>query len=108
MNCPGISPTPSPGPTAYFGLVNCVARHDIKEAGLGTVSEAFPHLIFEARPQRVGAAADVSHTHVSTCLLQGFSTPLGKRVSNILRFLFPVPKDDRCGRTAGEYVNSRV
>ena len=26
--------------------------------------------------------------------MQGFTTPLGKRVSNVLRFLFPVPKDD--------------
>ncbi len=37
------------GPTAYFGLMNCVARHDIKDTALGTVSEAYPHLILEAR-----------------------------------------------------------
>lgn len=59
------------GPTAYFGLVNTVARHDIKDASLGTMSEAFPHLI-----------------------LEGFSSPLGKRVANILKHLFPVPKAD--------------
>ena len=51
--------------------MNCVARHDIKEVDLGTVSEAYPHLI-----------------------LEGFTSALGKRVSNILKFLFPVPKDD--------------
>ena len=45
-----------PGPTAYFGLMNCVARHDIKEADLGTVSEAYPHLIFEARWATVSLA----------------------------------------------------
>ena len=43
------------GPTAYFGLLNCVLRHDIKEAV--PASEALPHLIFE-----------------------GFSTKLGERV----------------------------
>ena len=44
------------GPTAYFGIQNCVLRHDIKD-GLGTMSEAYPHVIFE-----------------------NFSTPLGGRV----------------------------
>ncbi|KAL4664926.1 hypothetical protein H8959_015917 [Pygathrix nigripes] len=57
------------GPTAYFTLCNVVMRHDIPD--LGTMSEAKPHLI----------------TH-------GFSSRLGKRVSDILRYLFPVPKDD--------------
>uniref|UniRef100_A0A5F9DVV9 IMP U3 small nucleolar ribonucleoprotein 4 n=1 Tax=Oryctolagus cuniculus TaxID=9986 RepID=A0A5F9DVV9_RABIT len=57
------------GPTAYFTLCNVVMRHDIPD--LGTMSEAKPHLI----------------TH-------GFTSRLGKRVSDILRYLFPVPKDD--------------
>ena len=60
------------GPTAYFGLMNCVMRHDIKDAELGNMSEALPHLV-----------------------LDGFSSKLGTRVSNILKHLFPVPKDDR-------------
>jgi U3 small nucleolar ribonucleoprotein protein IMP4 len=59
------------GPTAYFGLLNCVARHDIKDTELGTMSEAYPHLV-----------------------LEGFTSTLGARVRNILKFLFPVPKDD--------------
>ncbi|XP_043830661.1 U3 small nucleolar ribonucleoprotein protein IMP4 [Dromiciops gliroides] len=57
------------GPTAYFTLCNVVMRHDVPD--LGTASEALPHLIFH-----------------------GFSSRLGQRVSNILRHLFPVPKDD--------------
>lgn len=57
------------GPTAYFTLHNVVLRHDIPDRG--TVSEAYPHLIFN-----------------------NFTTNLGKRVSNILKYLFPVPKDD--------------
>ncbi|KAL7326065.1 snoRNA-binding rRNA-processing protein imp4, variant 2 [Mucor circinelloides] len=57
------------GPTAYFSLHNVVLRHDIKDQG--TVSEAFPHLIFE-----------------------NFNSKLGARITNILKFLFPVPKDD--------------
>lgn len=49
-----------------------VTRHDIGDkAKVGTVSEAYPHLIF-----------------------QGFTSKLGQRVSNILKYLFPSPKDD--------------
>ena len=54
------------GPTASFSLHNVVLRHDIPNASRGTVSESYPHLIFE-----------------------GFTTPLGKRVVKILQHLFP-------------------
>lgn len=57
------------GPTAYFNLSNVVMRHDIPE--VGTMSEAYPHLIFH-----------------------NFSSRLGERVKTILRSLFPVPKED--------------
>mmetsp|Transcript_1192 Transcript_1192/g.1870 ORF Transcript_1192/g.1870 Transcript_1192/m.1870 type:complete len:295 (+) Transcript_1192:71-955(+) len=55
------------GPTATFTLSNSVMRHDIQDAG--TMSEAYPHLIFE-----------------------NFGTALGERAMNILKYLFPVPK----------------
>jgi U3 small nucleolar ribonucleoprotein protein IMP4 len=49
-----------------------VTRHDIKDKSvLGTMSEAYPHLI-----------------------LNNFSTKLGQRTANILKHLFPVPKSD--------------
>ena len=54
------------GPTASFSLHNVVLRHDIPNGSRGTVSESYPHLIFE-----------------------GFTTPLGKRVVKILQHLFP-------------------
>ncbi|KAJ3099067.1 snoRNA-binding rRNA-processing protein imp4 [Phlyctochytrium planicorne] len=57
------------GPTAYFSLHNVVLRHDIPDRG--TVSEQYPHLI-----------------------INNFNTKLGKRVSDILKYLFPVPKED--------------
>lgn len=57
------------GPTAYFSLSNTIMRHDIPD--VGKMSEAFPHLIFH-----------------------NFQTKLGTRVQNILRYLFPVPKED--------------
>ncbi|XP_067129641.1 U3 small nucleolar ribonucleoprotein protein IMP4 [Centruroides vittatus] len=57
------------GPTAYFTLLNTVMRHDIPD--LGTMSEAYPHLIFH-----------------------NFKSRVGKRVMNILKYLFPVPKPD--------------
>ncbi|XP_028097173.1 U3 small nucleolar ribonucleoprotein protein IMP4 isoform X2 [Camellia sinensis] len=60
------------GPTAYFALLNVVTRHDIKDKkAMGTMPEAYPHLI-----------------------LNNFSTKLGQRTANILKYLFPVPKPD--------------
>ncbi|KAK9458523.1 anticodon-binding protein [Lipomyces oligophaga] len=52
------------GPTASFSLHNVVLRHDLQNAG--TVSEAYPHLIFD-----------------------NFTSPLGNRVVKILKHLFP-------------------
>lgn len=57
------------GPTAFYTLHNVVLRHDIPDRG--TVSEQYPHLIFH-----------------------NFNSKLGGRVQNILKYLFPVPKDD--------------
>jgi len=57
------------GPTAYFTLSNVVMRHDIPN--VGTMSEAYPHLLFH-----------------------NFSGRLGERVKSILRYMFPVPKED--------------
>ncbi|XP_052481381.1 uncharacterized protein LOC105763834 isoform X3 [Gossypium raimondii] len=60
------------GPMAYFGLLNVVTRHDIKDKkAIGTMPEAYPHLI-----------------------LDNFKTKLGERTANILKHLFPVPKPD--------------
>mmetsp|Transcript_50434 Transcript_50434/g.58028 ORF Transcript_50434/g.58028 Transcript_50434/m.58028 type:complete len:289 (+) Transcript_50434:25-891(+) len=58
------------GPTIYFGISNTVLRHDLPEKP-DTVSEAYPHLIFN-----------------------NFSTKLGERVTKILKHLFAVPKFD--------------
>ena len=47
-----------------------VLRHDIGEKKkVGTISEAYPHLI-----------------------VNQFSSKLGQRVGNILKYLFPAPK----------------
>jgi U3 small nucleolar ribonucleoprotein protein IMP4 len=54
------------GPTASFSLHNVILRADIPNASRGTVSESYPHLIFE-----------------------GFTTALGDRVVKILKHLFP-------------------
>ena len=54
------------GPTASFSLHNVMLRHDIRDSARGTVSESYPHLIFD-----------------------GFQTKLGKRVVKILQHLFP-------------------
>jgi U3 small nucleolar ribonucleoprotein protein IMP4 len=52
-------------------LHNVVLRHDVSTNASSTVSEQFPHLIFE-----------------------GFGSKLGDRITGILKALFPVPKDD--------------
>lgn len=59
------------GPTAYFSLHNVVLRHDIKDQG--TVSEAFPHLIFNS-----------------------FNSKLGQRVSNHFRLFEILDSDIAC------------
>lgn len=69
------------GPTASFSLHNVVLRSDIPNASRGTVSESYPHLIFE-----------------------GFTTRLGKRVVQILKHLFP-PRDPP---TSGAKLGNRV
>jgi U3 small nucleolar ribonucleoprotein protein IMP4 len=54
------------GPTASFSLHNVVLRADIPNSARGTVSESYPHLIFE-----------------------GFTTKLGLRIVTVLKHLFP-------------------
>jgi len=54
------------GPTASFSLHNVMLRADIPESSAGTVSESYPHLIFD-----------------------GFTTKLGQRVVQILKHMFP-------------------
>lgn len=60
------------GPTAFFGLFNTVLRHDIgQKKEVGTISESYPHLV-----------------------LDNLGSNLGKRIANVLKHLFPVPKDE--------------
>ncbi|KAK2466134.1 hypothetical protein APHAL10511_001776 [Amanita phalloides] len=59
------------GPTVYFTLNNVQLRHDIGDYKKSTVSEQYPHLVFE-----------------------NFSSKLGERLRDVLKYLFPVPKED--------------
>jgi U3 small nucleolar ribonucleoprotein protein IMP4 len=59
------------GPTVYFTLHSVNLRHDLPSAHQSTVSEQYPHLIFE-----------------------NFSSKLGVRIRDVLKYLFPVPKED--------------
>ena len=58
------------GPTAFFSLSNAVLRHDL-DPPAAPMSEAYPHIV-----------------------LHNFQTDLGRRVGNILKCLFPVPRAD--------------
>ncbi|PHH62326.1 hypothetical protein CDD81_7246 [Ophiocordyceps australis] len=69
------------GPTLSFSLHNVVLRHDIPGSVRGTVSESYPHLIFD-----------------------GFTTPLGNRVAKALKHIFP-PRE---GITSKQKMGSRV
>ena len=68
------------GPTLSLTLHNVTLRHDVSSNASSTVSEQYPHLIFE-----------------------NFSTTLGDRIKGILGALFPVPKDD--ARRVMSFVN---
>ncbi|KAG1843242.1 anticodon-binding protein [Suillus tomentosus] len=69
------------GPTIYFTLHNVALRHNIGSYKSSTVSEQYPHLIFEE-----------------------FMSKLGGRVRDVLKFLFPVPKEDsKCAMTFSNY-----
>uniref|UniRef100_W6NEM7 Brix domain containing protein n=1 Tax=Haemonchus contortus TaxID=6289 RepID=W6NEM7_HAECO len=57
------------GPTAYFTLFNVVMRHDIPDRE--PMSEQYPHLIFH-----------------------NLDSKLGRRFTSILKYLFPVPKEN--------------
>ncbi|RAK98626.1 snoRNA-binding rRNA-processing protein IMP4 [Aspergillus ibericus CBS 121593] len=70
------------GPTASFSLHNVVLRADIPDAARGTVSESYPHLIFE-----------------------GFTTKLGLRVVQILKHLFPPRETGKVGNRVVSFVN---
>ncbi|XP_069330089.1 U3 small nucleolar ribonucleoprotein protein IMP4 isoform X1 [Eulemur rufifrons] len=83
------------GPTAYFTLCNVVMRHDIPD--LGTVSEAKPHLITHGFSSRLGKRVSLESRGQGWGLgtRPGIAAPsLVPQVSDILRYLFPVPKDD--------------
>ncbi|KAL2823059.1 anticodon-binding protein [Aspergillus granulosus] len=70
------------GPTASFSLHNVVLRADIPNAARGTVSESYPHLIFE-----------------------GFKTKLGERVVQVLKHLFPPREAGKVGNRVVSFVN---
>ena len=72
------------GPTASFSLHNVLLRHDLPSPARGTVSESYPHLIFD-----------------------GFTTPLGRRVVKILKHLFP-PRDVVTHKTPAAKIGNRV
>jgi rRNA maturation protein Rpf1 len=59
------------GPTCLFTLHNVALRHDTPNLANSTVSEQYPHLIFD-----------------------GFASTLGARVQAMLKYLFPVPRPD--------------
>jgi U3 small nucleolar ribonucleoprotein protein IMP4 len=72
------------GPTASFSLHNVLLRHDIPSAARGTVSEAYPHLIFD-----------------------NFTTPLGQRVVTVFKHLFP-PREAVGPHTPAAKLGNRV
>lgn len=70
------------GPTISFSLHNVVLRADIPNAARGTVSESYPHLVFE-----------------------GFKTKLGARVVQILKHTFPPREAGKIGNRVVSFVN---
>ncbi|KAL9008845.1 MAG: hypothetical protein Q9173_006071 [Seirophora scorigena] len=69
------------GPTASFSLHNVLLRHDLPSPSRGTVSESYPHLVFE-----------------------NFTTPLGKRIVQVLKHIFP-PRE---AAVSNQKIGSRI
>lgn len=97
------------GPTAYFTLSNTVMRHDIPK--IGTMSEAYPHLIFHNFNSKLGERVCCEHvisvilpkklsnlqctaTHVHRVTKKHAPFYFLEQVKSILKYLYPVPKDD--------------
>jgi U3 small nucleolar ribonucleoprotein protein IMP4 len=59
------------GPTAHFSMFNTVMRHEVLKLSEEKMPQQYPHLIFH-----------------------NFKTKLGERVATILKYLFPIPKND--------------
>jgi len=59
------------GPTAYFTMFNVVMRHEVLNLREEKMPQQYPHLIFH-----------------------NFKTKLGERVATILKYMFPVPKQE--------------
>lgn len=70
------------GPTISFSLHNVILRADIPDSARGTVSESYPHLIFD-----------------------GFTTKLGQRVVQILKHLFPPREPGKTGNRVVTFKN---
>ncbi|KAI9886963.1 MAG: snoRNA-binding rRNA-processing protein imp4 [Watsoniomyces obsoletus] len=72
------------GPTASFSLHNVMLRLDVPGSSRGTVSESYPHLIFD-----------------------GFTSKLGLRLVKILKHLFPPlePSKSRLGSRVVTFKN---
>ena len=74
------------GPTSYYSLSGVLLRHDNTGIFKKThISEAYPHLVFS-----------------------GFEKTLGKRVSGMLKGLFPVPKPDSRRVLAFSNINDTI
>ena len=71
------------GPTAYFALSSVVMRHDLKgDAKPPAAKEAYPHLVFES-----------------------FTTKLGERARDVLKYLFPAPRESKDSKRVMAFVN---
>ena len=63
------------GPTASFTLSNCVMRHDIPD--VGSMSEAYPHLIFNQFSSKLGERVCLLWSIVAFCMPRGVYIYLG-------------------------------
>eukprot|EP01083_Nonionella_stella_P154338 497201_1 len=73
------------GPTCYFNLANCVIRHDIQTEKLGTVSEAYPHLLFPNFSTKLVCASGI---YSNTCFRSPNRTPDGLCLSQTKTIIF--------------------
>jgi U3 small nucleolar ribonucleoprotein protein IMP4 len=75
-------------PTVFFTLHSVTLRHDLPSTNTSTVSEQYPHLIFESFESKLGA----HYYYYFLLMLIGYK--IGHRIRDALKYLFPVPKED--------------